>query len=121
MSHQKLVEKAKSSGLYDPAQTVASVRRARKGEGEEKSSSSISVEKPTVELQIVDESAPIEMFIDDDVEAHVVFEDTTTSNTYVYALPDDAMILLKIKETIKQFPGNIIVQIGGMDISLSEE
>jgi hypothetical protein len=119
LSHQKLVEKAKSSGLYDLAQTVASVRRARKGEGEETSSSSSSVEKPMIESETI--SVPIEVLMDDDVEAHVVFEESNMNHKHVYILPDDAMILLKIKAIIHQFPGNITVQIGGMDINLSEE
>ena len=119
LSHQKLVEKAKSSWLYDLAQTVASVRRARKWEGEETSSSSSSVEKPMIESETI--SVPIEVLIDDAVETHVVFEESNMQHKHVYTLPDDAMILLKTKAMIHQFPGNITVQIGGMDINLSEE
>jgi hypothetical protein len=63
----------------------------------------------------------MDSFEEDEIEVNVVIEEERTETKIIYSLPDDVMILQKIKGTIKQFPGHITVQIGSMDVQLSQE
>lgn len=109
LSLDKIIQKAQQANLYKPEQTVAFVRRTRKWEWIESPAPSISVER------IVAEPEEIEQWIEEPAE------EIEMSTKIIYPLPEDAQILQKIVWIIKQFPGDLSVQVWGMDVQLSEE
>jgi DNA-directed DNA polymerase III PolC len=129
LSHRKLVEKAKSWGLYDPAQTVASVRRARKGELVQQSPPVVT---PLLEEELLpdDEIVYVNTISPELEEEHIdeekqnddlPVEAESTDELLVFPVPEDATTLQAMVQIIKQFQWPVCVQIGTKEVTLSPE
>jgi DNA polymerase III subunit alpha len=135
LSLPKLIEQAKKSGLYDENDTIAAVRRARKGEN------GVSVVNVVKEQMIEDTAnggdaldASSASSNDDndhddsiaswDNQEEFVWEVQSESSVEdlptVFTLPDDVTILQKIAIIIKANPGTVRVVLGTMERSVSE-
>lgn len=123
ITHATILQKAKKGWLYDPAQTVAWVRRARKWEIG--TPAKINIVTTTLSEPLPEDSwgeivASIEVITEESTSWVESSEEKQLKPQQVsFQLPDDVMILQHIVKIIKEHPGDIPVQMGDMSVSLS--
>jgi hypothetical protein len=122
--------------LYDATQTVASVRRARKGELGETTKVSSSTPESVILLDEDELSSDEELLLHEEIIVPPsVAEDTAVSmddnqmndeeivkdDVLHFPLPEDALLLQRIVQTVKNYPGDMSLMIGTMQVMLSAE
>lgn len=111
LSLASLRKKATQAKLYDPSQTVAQVRKVRKGE--------LVITAPIMKPEMKVDPDPTADPAESPVEQPQSMIDL--NRTYTFSTPENMLILAKVPHLLKDHPGEIPVTIGALKASISEE
>lgn len=121
LSWKQLIQKATTASLYDPERTVAKARVARKWT--QVLEVPVSTDRWLESLAHNDAHEVTSLIEEEDMSGAIGEIDWWPSlgTWHIYAMPDNVEYLQKIAAIVKQYPGDKKIQVGTMQLELSEE